>query len=601
MEKERIIKLVKRVGVLLVVLLFVWFLILGPIIKFKSNESKMLKAAKRYFEVNQNLRPTGNRVGTVSLQTLYTKSFLKDDLEVPITNKSCSVTDSWVKVKRKDGEDKYYVYLKCGVMNSLVDHKGPEITLKGDDVISVDKGDDYIEFGVKSVKDNTDGTMSKDNVAINSKQVNTKKVGNYDVTYTAVDSFGNKTVKTRTVKVVSKLKNVVKNDTDDLGYYQGEDPANYIYFSGMLFRIIGNSGKNVKVIADQDISNINYNGIDKWLDYYYEHLSEKSKEYIVENNYCNMKLTDSKTNTVKCDSYTGKKKAYVVSTDEINKSLENKESFLKSSSVSWTANKYDNKESYTTRDNFLGEEYGKTVAKFPNKYNYGIRPVLTIKGSTLIKGGDGTSEKPYSIGDIKKARSGDYLNTRYTGEYVKYSGYLWRIIDVADDSTVKVIANNNLKSGGESVTTFYDTNSESKLYNPNQKGNIGYFINNKTSRYVKNKYFVKHEIEVPIYKNKIAYKKEVDTKRYNVTFAAPDMYEMFSAGEFLEEEMESYWFRNSSKNKNIKAAMADVGVPLNEDIGDYDQFGIRLVGHLNKNIKIVSGKGTLDNPYTITK
>ena len=125
MDRNKIISKIKKISVLLVVLLIVWFLILGPIIKFKSNEHKMLEASKRFFEVNSNLLPTGERVKTIYLKDLYSKAFLKEDLYTPISGKACSVSNSWVKVKRENGDYKYYTYLSCGIMNSLTDHTGP--------------------------------------------------------------------------------------------------------------------------------------------------------------------------------------------------------------------------------------------------------------------------------------------------------------------------------------------------------------------------------------------------------------------------------------------------------------------------------------------
>ncbi|MBR2246983.1 MAG: DUF5011 domain-containing protein [Bacilli bacterium] len=604
MDAEKIVRKVSVISIVFVVLFLVWFLILSPIITFKSNEDKMMKASKRYFEVNSNELPTGRRVKTISLKHLYSKAFLKEDMNVPLTNKSCSVTNSWAKVKRVDGRYKYYIYLECGFMRSMVDHKGPEITLFGNDVVTVNKGSKYNELGVKSVSDNSDGRISPNEVVINSKTVNTKKVGTYEVTYTAYDSLNNKTVKVRKVKVVSRIKNVVKKNTDKLGYYKGDNPNNYIYFSGMLFRIIGTDGTNVKIIADQDVSNVNYDSIDKWLEYYYDHLDNKSKKYIVEDNYCNMKLSDTNTDTTRCSSTTEKKKVYILSANELNKSLVDGNSFLKPVTISWLANKKDDKESYATRNAFYEEDYGKDMLAFDKNYNYGVRPVITIKGSSLVKKGLGTYESPYYLGDVKKAKTNTKLNKRKTGEYFEYANYLWRIIETDNDGTTKVIMDNTVKGDELNVLTFYKTKDKAKIYNPNQRGNVGYFIKNKMSRYLKTDYFVKKDIEVPIYKNSIKYKKEMETKKYKVKLFAPNMYDMFSAFVYNQRDgatMGSYWLINSSKKQYKKALITDIGYITNEDMYDFHEFGIRLCGYMNSDIKVVSGEGTKNNPYKITK
>ena len=143
MDKKKMTKYLKLAVVIIVVVLFIWFLILNPLITFKGYENQVEDAAKRYFEINSSQLPTGTRVKTLSVQDLFTQAYLKEDFYVPFSKKPCSITESWVKVRKEDGEYKYYTYLKCGVISSIVDHKGPEITLNGDDSITIDQGSKY--------------------------------------------------------------------------------------------------------------------------------------------------------------------------------------------------------------------------------------------------------------------------------------------------------------------------------------------------------------------------------------------------------------------------------------------------------------------------
>ena len=46
------IKKIIRLGIIAIILLGIYFIILNPIIKFKSYEKTMLKAAERYYELN---------------------------------------------------------------------------------------------------------------------------------------------------------------------------------------------------------------------------------------------------------------------------------------------------------------------------------------------------------------------------------------------------------------------------------------------------------------------------------------------------------------------------------------------------------------------
>lgn len=600
MEKKVVVKYIKIAVTCIVVGLFLWFLILQPMLTFKGNERKMKSAAKRYFEINSAQLPTGSRVKTISLQELYTQSYLEDDFYVPFSKKACSVTESWVKVRKEDGKYKYYTYLKCGVMSSIVDHKGPEITLNGAEELVLNIGEEYKEQGVKSVTDNSDGKMNSKDVTIDSKSVNTKKAGTYEVKYTAVDTLNNKTEKIRKVKVVSKLKNTVVNATNKTGVYTGSNPNNYIYFSGMLFRIVAVDGKNVKIVAEQDVSNVNYSAIDDWLDYYYDHLTKKSQKLIVENDYCNMKLDDSNVaSSTKCSSKAKSKKIFILSATDINQATGTDGNYLYPQTISWIANEKDNKESYATRNIFFDTD--AKYMNFDKKYNFGVRPVITIKGDLLIDNGNGTKEKPYSIGDVAGAKSNDKVNTRNSGEYVRYSGILWRIVDTDTDGTTKVIANTTLYDNNDPIETYYDTKGKAKIYNPKESGNVGYYINNKASQFIDTDYFVNKEIKVPIYKTDILYGKETSTKKYKVKLAAPNMYELFSAFDYNDQLMRSYWLLNSSQASKTKAAVANIGAVMYGEVDDYTEFGVRPVGYLSKDCVIVRGSGTFDDPYIIAK
>lgn len=605
MENKKMKKYLKIIITCVIIGLFVWFLLLGPYLQFKGNENKLLAAAKRYYEVYSNELPTGNRVATVTLKDLAHKSFLTEDLYAPYSKKTCSIEDSWVKVKREDGEYKYYTYLKCGVLSSIVDHKGPEITLKGDDEITINKGEKYEELGVESVIDNTDGEISTKEVEIDSSKVKTNKIGTYKVTYTVTDSFENETVKTRTVRVVQRLKNTVLNDTDNAGVYTGERGDNYIRFSNMLFRIIDVEGDNVRIVTNDDIANVNYDAMDEWLEYFEDHLTAEAKKYLVKNTHCTDSLTeDTIATATECSSNSKSRNINILSAQDINKtSDESGSSFLYPTTISWIANAKNAEEAFATKFRFIDYSSPNMVSPlkymaFDKDYNLGIRPVLTVKGDALIKNGDGTEDNPYSLEETKTGRADDNLNTRYSGEYIEYSGYIWRIMEIANDGTIKVIMKDTLQRGEFASRIAYETADEAKIYNPKQQGNVGYVINQKAGDYINSEYFVNKKIEVPIYKTVAKYKEESTTKKYTVRFSAPNMYEMFTASANTNG---SYWLINSSREQYRKYMISDNGVVYYDLLSDQTTSYVRIVGYLNKDCKILSGSGTKENPYQIVK
>ncbi len=591
------LRLIRLTITVVIVGLFVWFLVLSPYMTFKQNENEMVKAAKRYYEINLDKLPTGTRISTVTLQTLSRESYIDKDFYVPFSKEPCSITESWVKVKHTDSGYKYYAYLECGVLKSTTDHKGPTITLNGKDEITINKDEKYEELGVKKVVDNADGKMDVKDVTIDSSKVDTSKIGTYKVTYTALDSFKNKTEKVRTVKVVQELEHTIKKDTNNTGVYTGTIENNYIRFSGNLFRIVSVENGNVKIVAAEDVSNVNYSGLDQWLEYYYDHLADSSKEYIVKTKYCNDKVTD--TTTKKCSSYTKEKDVYILSVEDVNNSVDANtgRSYLYPDTIVWLSNTKTDKESWTTRSAFINNNNSKYM-EFSKDYNFGIRPVITIKGSNLITSGTGTENDPYQIDDMKTGKPDEKLNTRYSGEYVEYSNMLWRIVETEKSGTVKVVSNSNVPIAGEERIG-YDDNITNKIYNPNQKGNVGYKINQKASDTIDEKYFVKTEIEVPIYKTIAKYNKKTTSKKYKVKFHAPDMYDLYSARN--SNNLLSYWLINSSQKENFEYMVSEIGVIYYDDPIEVESAGTRVTGYLNKDCKIVSGKGTEERPYKIAK
>ena len=591
-------KKMKKIIWIIVLVVLIGFFIVFPRVVFYQNEKKIEEAAKRYFELSPNELPTGERVKTLSLATLFQKSFLKEDLKMPHTGKRCSIEKSWVKVRRIENDYQYYVYLKCGFIQSRVDHQGPKIVLNGDSTMTIGIGEKFKDPGVKSVKDNQDGTIPVKDVTIRG-EVDTDTIGTYTIEYSALDHLVNKTVVKREVQVVQKLNTTIQKKLKEKSHFVGEPDDNFIRLSNMLYRIVGIEDGNVIVVADEDVANVNFTKIDDWLDYYYDHFSEKAKKMIVERKYCNMTLTDTTLDTTQCNGYTEKRKVYIPSVIEVNLAESNGENFMKTYTISWVANSKNKKEAYVTRNVFWDENEGKSFVSYDSTYNYGIRPMMMLNGESLITGGNGSVSDPYVFGDTVPAKSGTPINERFTGEYVQVGGTLYRIVEVDKDKTTRVISYDTLGSYDESLMTTSNPNSDIILYDPKNMESAGYFINNKATEYVETSYFANHEIEVPVYKGKIIYGEEKAVKKYKVKLSAPNLYEMFSAQSQRDANCSSYWLVNSSEKKRTAGAIYIIGVPLNHELDATMSLHVRVVGYLKKDVVISSGKGTMDNPYQV--
>lgn len=91
---------------------------------------------------------------------------------------------------------------------TIVDNISPHIVLKGPNPQTISVGSQYFEYGVQSATDNYNGDL-KNNVIIDSSQLNNNVLGNYIVTYSVSDSSGNSVQVNRTVNVVDLVPPVL--------------------------------------------------------------------------------------------------------------------------------------------------------------------------------------------------------------------------------------------------------------------------------------------------------------------------------------------------------------------------------------------------------
>ena len=513
------------------------------------------------------------------------------------------MNESNVKAVNKDGDYTYYTYLKCGKRESSVDHEGPVITLNGSKNMTVSRGDKFNDPGVKSVVDNVDGNMDKSSVSIKG-EVDTSKVGVYEITYTISDSLANKTEVTRKVSVEESLASTVKSNTEN-GYYVGNVDNNYIYFNNMLFRIVRvNDDNSVLIISNDALANVDYtndgrftdSALDKWLnDYFYNLLEPSYQDLIKSSSWCDDVISSDNITTTECSRQTDKRKVGILSLQDYNLSYDGVSSYLDKSNFSWYANLAEDNKAWaiTSTDSYPNTIYSSESTNLLN-----VVPALNLKASTTILEGDGTYTDPYVVVKRDTARRSSELNKRQVGEYVSYSGYLFRISNILDDGTTEVIMDSVLKSNNRQIDIGYTNGNNQKVYNPNQEGNIGYKIKNDMTRYINTDLFVSKKISVPIYNKNITYQGKKDTKKYKLLITIPSTFDIFSAKSSTANDS-GYWLRDSSKQDNTKAVVRSLGTLTYSNASDNLQAGVKVMAYFDKDVIIESGKGTYLDPYTL--
>lgn len=598
MIDDKLMKKVKIVVTCLIIVFLIWFLLLSPLLKFKGNEKQLLEGAERYYELNPNKLPTGEKIVKVSLQTLYDKDFVQTDLEGVYTSQSCNTEASWVKVKKEDGEYKYYPYLECGVFKSLVDHKGPTIKLNGKEEVTIDRGDTYKEQGVASVVDNKDGKIDNSKVVIDTSKVDTSKVGTYDVTYKVKDSFLNETVVVRKVKVVQTVNSIVQKGTDSSNVYKGLNDNTYIKIDGILFNFVGiNSDSSVKVVSSEALAAVDFEGLDSWLnDYFYTKLSDDTKKVIQSSKWCNEEVNDASKYT-KCSSTGKKANVGLLSIADYNNSKDSDGIYyLTESSSVWTSNIKGKNEawvkSYINSSNVTNEYGSVNVEQIIS-----VKPALNIVKNTPVVDGDGSISNPYIL-EVNKnnSKAGDKISTAKTGSYINYSGYLWRVIGSAEDKTTNIIMLSVASTSTDTYYTLYDTKASS--YNPTSKTNLGYKISNEVPNYINTSYFETKKINIKSYKDKVLYNKNDGAKTYSLKLAAVSVFDLYSSN---DDNNSTAWFREGLSSKQsafIKAAIFPAKIV---DYNDNDLHSVRVSAYLKNSVVIKNGTGTKEDPYTLTK
>jgi len=582
----------KKITISLIVVIavaLIWFLIISPLIEFKKSENEVLNAGKRYFEVNKTYLPTGNRIKTISLKTLYNKDFIKEDIKVPNSSSMCDENESWVKVQKKNNEYNYNVYLKCGIYSSKVDHKGPTITLKGENEITVNKGDKFKDPGIASVSDNTDGKIDTKQVKVDSN-VNINKNGTYEIKYSIKDSFDNKTEVIRTVKVVQILDKIVKKETDKTNYYKGNDNNNYIKLDGILFKIVGlNEDGSVKVTSSEPLAFVDYNSVDTWLtDYFYDKLSDNVKKYIKnDSKWCNEVISNT-DNYTKCNKYGKKKAVGLLSVADVNNSkdkdgnssLLGQQSFL-------LGNQKDKKEiKVIPIENKVKTENKNIVS--------GVRPTMNLKSNIVISKGNGSDLSPYIIkGTATRVKAGSKVSNLKIGEYVNYSGFNWRVSNKKDDGNIQLVLDDTITSNEGYLLLGFGT--DGKYYSTNNKTNLGYKLVNEGSKYINTKLLKKQKFKVYNYKGNATYNSNVNYSNYTTKLIEVSMFELFSTS-----SSDNYWFRESDGKENAYAN-SPIGDVVKYEIVENNNSMIKLSVLVDGTSTIKLGSGSKNDPYTITK
>ena len=445
------------------------------------------------------------------------------------------------------------------------------------------------------------------------------------------------------------LKNKITTITDDDGtiYISGADydnavasgesyseyvDYNYVWYSGKLWRITAiYPDGTMKMITDDAITTISYNSSDNvnfYTDnenksYMYQWLNEDFLDTLY--NYENIIVTDSKWNSLTITSISTKiteGASGVTTTTSPVGLLNSYEYYMSYKNTSfgsgylnigyywWLLNPYYT--SYVSRVGIYGDPFYYSPTE-----SLGGRPSVNLKSGIQLSGGSGTKTDPYTIlGDKEEVITGTtLLNTRSSGEYVKFNNELYRIVSIENNIT-KINKNDYVKDTSNNV--LMKKFSTSVTYGGGTSDDYwDYYLNNTwynaldpsyQNMIVESTYYIGTNTGSTGYKASICAtaSNTVTTKDCTKTTSVwtgkvglPRYGEMFASQQGSGESSSSLmWLMNPYNTSGVW----DVSYSGNVGYGSpTESLGGRPSINLKSSIKITGGKGTKEKPFEISE
>ena len=407
------------------------------------------------------------------------------------------------------------------------------------------------------------------------------------------------------------------NTTDpDQTFITGENPNNYIWYSGKLWRAVSIDPKDnsVKLITQSNISTINYNpsnNVSFSGSYMEEWLNDTSVDGFLGNlrNYEEFIKTDSIWNATQTTANTkpaqttmvedpvGLINAYEYTMSYSGSTFSN--GYLNNGLFSWTVTPFSSSRIRTLN-------FGVIASDSPTNPN-GVRPMINLKSTVKIAGGDGTENNPYRLsGDYDTNLSGTLLNTRYSGEYITFGigeNNLYRIVSHETNGLTKITSAEPLKDSGTFRTSAFGDNNIFSSSNT-----IGNFLNNEyLTNYVGNVYNNMIEENTIWYLGTVAEEDSYKLAKYTIDNTITSnttttkvgllrLGELMAGQDPVMEENKIYWTL-TPKGSTLVRAIFNYGVSPGSDISF--KLAMKPALNLKSNVVITSGKGTKENPFQI--
>ena len=403
--------------------------------------------------------------------------------------------------------------------------------------------------------------------------------------------------------LIADSSNNINTDDPDQTFITGNNPNNYIWYSGKLWRAVSIDpvDNSVKLVTQWNISTISYDdnssafegsNMEMWLndttvDGFLGNLRNPDKFIKMDNKWNASMMTD--TSKPPSESEGGimvEDSVGLLNVYEYNMSGA-RDGYLNNSLYWWTITANNSSANYIVNyDGSIGTS-GVTNA-------YGIRPVVNLKPDIKIVAGDGTEDSPYRLmGDNDNNLKGTKLNTRYSGEYISFGtgeNNLYRIVSHETEGLTKITSSQPLRENGRYKSMTW---GEDSTY---LGSNVVNFLNGE---YLDNGFYLTSEQVNMIEDNTTWY---LSTTK-NDTDIANSKVGLLRLRELIAGQFDRYLNNRNyfvlTLNGQLRVNDIEAWCRNNTVDARIAETSIKPALNLKSNVIITSGDGTLQNPFEI--
>ena len=436
------------------------------------------------------------------------------------------------------------------------------------------------------------------------------------------------------------LANIPKENLYDDGtdtFITGENPNNYIWYSGKLWRAVSvnNEEKTVKLVTQWNISTIGYNTsgnsvfegshMEMWLndttaDGFLGNLRNYEKFIVIDAKWdstmdnTTLGSIEKPNGTTVVTDAVGLLNIYEYQSSYTGTAYQN--GYLNNGLQWWTLTSYN-----MSRINMI--DNNGVINNILVSDRRGIRPGINLKSEIKIVDGNGTEDNPYRLdGDNDTNLEGAKLNTRYSGEYIKFGvgeNNLYRIVSHETEALTKITSAEPLKENESFKSIAFDENEN---VNYSSDNTIGSFLNEEyltSGDYLNYEQINMIEDSTIWYLGMIGYGTNYRLAKYtNINMkdyvnSIDAKVGLLRAGELMAGQFARYYAKGGESlttglSPNYWTLTLYGTLNLNNISGrgylasntPLNLSGIKPAFNLKSNVIITSGDGTKENPFELS-